>query len=379
MISKEERAELRLELSDARLGFPLPWRLGEDADIVDDDGDAVADCMVDNSFTGSSAERYIVAAANAAPTLLDALDALDAADERIAGLEKEAKHWRESALAWAHWAASVTGEADQEIPDLTKFVAELKARIAELEAAAQWRPMATAPRDGTEILVWCLGQHYELVAWEEHSCHQWIGDASRYDEDQVCAWLPIPALPEGARAYGVMTAECKVDELEAEVARLRAEVADLKAAPRRARLPLSSGVKMTLPAWRPLKDAPQNLPAYVETNSGVHVATWDDEWGYWLGEELRILSEDTLSLPIADALELDRAVQGEIARAFGALLSRLLASSQQEHLATFAPPKQVWVKKRLLREANESRQRGLRAFASILHTSMGGRIPDEVP
>ena len=46
--------------------------------------------------------------------------------------------------------------------------------------------------------------------------------------------------------------------------------------------------------------------------------------------------------------------------------------------APSAPPKQTWVKKRLLREANESRQRGLRAFSAILHTSMGGRIPDEV-
>jgi hypothetical protein len=136
---------------------------------------------------------------------------------------------------------------------------------------------------------------------------------------------------------------------------------------------------MTLTAWRPLKDAPKNLPAYVETSNGTHIAQWDGEWAYWPDENPRTLSEDTPSLPIADTLELDRAVQVKIAEAFGALLSRLLASSQQEHLATFAPPKQVWVKKRLLREANESRQRGLCAFASILHTSMGGRIPDEVP
>lgn len=40
MISKEERAELRLGLSNISLGFPLPlpWRLGEYADVIDADG-----------------------------------------------------------------------------------------------------------------------------------------------------------------------------------------------------------------------------------------------------------------------------------------------------------------------------------------------------
>jgi hypothetical protein len=142
------------------------------------------------------------------------LDALDAADERIAGLEaevlelegaEEQRATEEKRHEAEFYVCEKCGErkhksnggTDDEACDQCVEIRLLNARIAELEAAAQWRPMATAPRDGTEILVWCLGQHYELVAWEEHSCHQWIGDASRYDEDQVCAWLPIPALPEG--------------------------------------------------------------------------------------------------------------------------------------------------------------------------------------
>lgn len=193
MISKEERAELR-ELV-ASVTPPLPWKSDSDGVIVSDLYEFVADCDgTGGDFIDPKPAKLIAGAVNAAPKLLDALDA---ADERIAGLEAEVKHWRESALAWAHWAASVTGESDQEIPDLTKFVESQKSRIAELEAAAQWRPMATAPRDGTEILVWCLGRHYELAVWEGHSCNQWVGDAGRYDEDQACAWLPIPALPEG--------------------------------------------------------------------------------------------------------------------------------------------------------------------------------------
>lgn len=135
---------------------------------------------------------------------------------------------------------------------------------------------------------------------------------------------------------------------------------------------------MTLPAWRPLKDAPVEGTILARLTSGelarataavVHVGRdYDGSGGWpeaaWVNEDTgQVIRDDDLVgwLPIADTY------------------SRLLASSQQEHLATFAPPKQVWVKKRLLREANESRQRGLRAFASILHTSMGGRIPDEVP
>lgn len=123
MISKEERAELR-ELTKAADG---EWRVLSPGELV---------FANDATNWAGSTERQeyttlAIAAVNALPKVLDALDA---ADERIAGLESEAKHWRESALAWAHWAASVTGESDQEIPDLTKFVATLKSRITELAA-----------------------------------------------------------------------------------------------------------------------------------------------------------------------------------------------------------------------------------------------------
>jgi len=117
------------------------------------------------------------------------LDALDASDERIAELEaiwklREKEH---------ELATRMVNRRNEELK-------EAKSRIAELEAAAQWRPMDTAPRDGTEILVLCHSgarSQCELAVWEGHSCNQWIGDASRYDEDQVSVWLPIPALPEG--------------------------------------------------------------------------------------------------------------------------------------------------------------------------------------
>ncbi len=122
---------------------------------------------------------------------------------------------------------------------------------------------------------------------------------------------------------------------------------------------------MTLSAWRPLKDAPKNLPAYVETSNGTHVATWDDEWGYWLGERLCILSEETLSLPIADTYELDRAVQVGVAIAFGQLIDALVMARALRHIGNDG-----W--------ANIQQSEAVQALKR-LHVAMGGRIPDEVP
>ena len=128
---------------------------------------------------------------------------------------------------------------------------------------------------------------------------------------------------------------------------------------------------MTLSAWRPLKDAPKNLPAYVETDNGTHVAQWDGEWLYWPDDNPRYLSEDTPSLPIADTYELDRAVQGEIVRAFTVILSVLVDDERMRiGAARRGKPGECFqlFGGYILREA-----------AGILHTAMGGRIPDEVP
>lgn len=133
---------------------------------------------------------------------------------------------------------------------------------------------------------------------------------------------------------------------------------------------------MTLSAWRPLKDAPKNLPAYVETSNGAHIAQWDGEWAYWPGEYPCALYDDTPSLPIADTLELDRAVQSEIARAFGELLGGLKVASHHARLASQA---HSWPRFAREQSATDHRRNAVSNFRRILHTSMGGRIPDEVP
>lgn len=135
---------------------------------------------------------------------------------------------------------------------------------------------------------------------------------------------------------------------------------------------------MTSPsAWRPLSEAPRIYAIRHIVRAKGHETVAEYNYLGWRMDSGKYIDETQWEYRAE--VELDRAVQVKIAEAFGALLSRLLAASQQEHLASFAPPKQTWVKKRLLREANESRRRGLHAFCRILHTSMGGRIPDEVP
>lgn len=113
MISKEERAELRGLIEQAVM-WPLPWQVCGDADsdaLVFSANEEQEEYIAE--FTGDRSCDLAVAAVNAAPKLLDALDA---ADKRIAGLE---------ALRDVHRDARERAEAREEA---------LKARIAEFEA-----------------------------------------------------------------------------------------------------------------------------------------------------------------------------------------------------------------------------------------------------
>ena len=144
---------------------------------------------------------------------------------------------------------------------------------------------------------------------------------------------------------------------------------------------------MTLSAWRPLKDAPVEGTILARLTSGelarataavVHVGRdYDGSGGWpeaaWVNEDTgQVIRDDDLVgwLPIADTLELDRAVQGEIARAFGELLGGLKVASQQARSWSRFAREQV---------ATDHRRNAVSNFRRILHTSMGGRIPDEVP
>lgn len=76
-------------------------------------------------------------------------------------------------------------------------------------------------------------------------------------------------------------------------------------------------------------------------------------------------------------LELDRAVQSEIARAFGALIQAMVDGERCLSHRRRGP--ESWYNTVYEDNADSDRRWGLRTFARILHTAMGGRIPDEVP
>jgi len=183
-ISKEERAELRRQLGDE-----VPDHLWPD--------------LPDHAIA--------------------LLDALDAADERIASLEAEIDKLKgrncddaNHGLTMTHQcvACSRIENCEERIAQLESWGREdcepLKARIAELEAADQWRPMDTAPRDGTWILVRAkkeatvpsrvdgFGDVVRFITDAPTGAFQWRArDWFGFFDDELIAWLPIPALPEG--------------------------------------------------------------------------------------------------------------------------------------------------------------------------------------
>jgi hypothetical protein len=69
---------------------------------------------------------------------------------------------------------------------------------------ADWRPIETAPRDGTHILVWVhddsplrryLGEHQSgcsIAAWTDHNGGGWA--MNRFGEPTH--WMPLPTPPQ---------------------------------------------------------------------------------------------------------------------------------------------------------------------------------------
>jgi len=83
-------------------------------------------------------------------------------------------------------------------------IEEQEKRIEELESAQQWQPIETAPKDGTEVLVWCEhhGTAY-LAIFENHFPNQGWFCADAYPDGwtELCVdpthWMPLPEPPGG--------------------------------------------------------------------------------------------------------------------------------------------------------------------------------------
>lgn len=54
---------------------------------------------------------------------------------------------------------------------------------------SQWKPIETAPRDGSTILLWSeTAQDLEVAAWDDN----WPGEGRTFHHSH---WLPIPKPP----------------------------------------------------------------------------------------------------------------------------------------------------------------------------------------
>jgi len=63
-----------------------------------------------------------------------------------------------------------------------------------------WRPIESAPRDGTWIAaLYSNNLYYEpvIVHWDDDAGpYSWVGRENAYSEGRISLWAPIPPLPE---------------------------------------------------------------------------------------------------------------------------------------------------------------------------------------
>lgn len=77
--------------------------------------------------------------------------------------------------------------------ELTKHIMDLQSRVGLLEvivADQEWRPIETAPKDGTEVL--CISGEYMFVAWIDTRGIWDSGDDSGFIPDY---WMRLPKPP----------------------------------------------------------------------------------------------------------------------------------------------------------------------------------------
>lgn len=65
-----------------------------------------------------------------------------------------------------------------------------------------WQPIETAPKDGTEILIFCEDDHWaiDIVKWEQFGNDFYWARARCVDglhiNEKATHWMPLPALPD---------------------------------------------------------------------------------------------------------------------------------------------------------------------------------------
>lgn len=118
--------------------------------------------------------------------------------ELVRALQRTLDAW--DALPMGHHAPAaverwLTNEIGPTIPPLRELLSRTQAETG------AWRPIETAPKDGTPILV-CrhngVFHDYYVVWWSSDLQYPWQSDANRYVEDLFDAWQPLPTPPEAS-------------------------------------------------------------------------------------------------------------------------------------------------------------------------------------
>lgn len=62
----------------------------------------------------------------------------------------------------------------------------------------RWRPIDTAPKDGTDILIFAWGNSQIVVSYDEsNAMHPWRTlDGIGYHKDSPTHWMPLPEPPK---------------------------------------------------------------------------------------------------------------------------------------------------------------------------------------
>lgn len=92
-----------------------------------------------------------------------------------------------------------------EVTTTHRLIVDLQSALLASETQHQWQPIETAPKDGTDVLLWCAGAmepSYALIAsWVDFKGEAPDGwcDASTGRYNDGCPpthWMPLPSPPE---------------------------------------------------------------------------------------------------------------------------------------------------------------------------------------
>lgn len=79
--------------------------------------------------------------------------------------------------------------------DVARAALVALAPLRQAEREREWRPIGTAPRDGTSIMVWTAYGTITLAEWRGDQFYPWKGSDDEYAEHVITHWMPLPPPP----------------------------------------------------------------------------------------------------------------------------------------------------------------------------------------